>query len=228
MNSSSLVTIIAVVSIVLSYLPVCIYLYKAKGFPRYIHILAVALISSVLLDSLGFIFAKLSIHTYWIFNVQDALQFFLLSWFYYEIVFKKNQGFSPATKYIFIPCTIFYLVSLLLVSFNLQNPISSDQNFMWTASAVIIIFYSSMYFNHLVVSVHTRKNLQMNILVWINSGVFYYFSFTILLFLLREYLIKELTREQWELVWSVNNINNIIKNVLIAIGLAFYADSTEI
>ncbi|MBK7885196.1 MAG: hypothetical protein IPJ81_16440 [Chitinophagaceae bacterium] len=57
---------------------------------------------------------------------------------------------------------------------------------------------------------------------WINTAVFYYFGASFLLFISRNYIFKTQTVEFINMTWSFHNLNNIIKNILFAIGI-YYA-----
>jgi hypothetical protein len=220
--------IIAILSIASAWVPLCVYLFKTKRMPSYIHIFGAVLIVNAFSDIGGFILAKYSIYTYSLYNTYDVIQFLLLSWFYYHIIFKEERKLSVQTIFILIPFSVIYLLSLLLISSFEQNFFTSYQNAMWTTSAAILIIYGIAYFNNLFSAVGKRRTLKLSLLTWLNSGLLYFFSFGMLLFVTREYLMTQVSADVWALFWSFNNINNIIKNTLFTIGFAFYADNTEV
>jgi hypothetical protein len=224
MIKNGLTDAIWILSILISYIPIAVAFYKRKPLSPQLHILTIVLIISALSDSIGFWFVRQEIHTALLYNAQDFIQFILLSLIYYRITFTDNGEITTAGKQVFVSFSCFYLLSLLAISTVYQNPIRTHQNMMWTISAVILVIYACVYCYKLLVEVSTSSNLQFNFLVWVNSGILYYFSFSIFLFLMQSYIVSELTPDIARLTWSFNNINNIIKNVLITIGFASYSN----
>jgi hypothetical protein len=85
-----------------------------------------------------------------------------------------------------------------------------------------------MYFNDLIVTIPFRKELKMDGTVYINSGILFYFGFTLFLFLMEGFMEKGTEPDLMRLIWSFNNVSNIIKNVLITIGLGFYSHAVPV
>lgn len=225
MSTVSFEKILGLISLAIPLLPISIYFYKFKQVRAFLHLRLVicTLIVSFSLDCLSSYFSSKRIHNTFLFNLQDLLQFLLLSWFYYDIVSDKEDADSKSlTKAIFTSAITLYLLILLAVSLLLQNPITQHQNFMWTVSGLILIIYGFMYYHDLVITLPLRKQMNIDSLFLINAGFLYYFSFTLILFLLEEFMLRNLQPETYRLIWSYNNLNNIIKNLLIAIGLAFF------
>ena len=224
MISVSIPEVLWIASIILTMLPLSIYIFKYPKFREYLHLhlTGVMLTISLAFDCIGFYFVKKHIHTTFLYNVYDLLQFIILSWFYYDISFKKTDEIKNQTKAIFVSGTTFYLLTLIAISFLYQNPVTQHQNLMWTISSMILIIYGFMYFNDLVVTLPLRKNMHIDSLFLINAGLIYFFVFTLLLFFMQEYILKNLHPDTYKLIWSYNSLNNIIKNVLIAIGLGFF------
>jgi hypothetical protein len=212
-----------ILSLLISYIPIALAFYNRKPLSPQLQVLTTVLIISALSDSIGFWFVKQGIHTALLYNGQDFLQFTLLSWIYYKISFTDNGEITKAGKHIFVSFSCFYFLALVAISAVYQNPVRTHQNMMWTISALILVIYACVCCYKLLVEVSTTSNVQFNIFVWINSGILYYFSFSIFLFLMQSYIVSELTPDIARLTWSFNNINNIIKNVLITIGLVSYS-----
>ena len=49
-----------------------------------------------------------------------------------------------------------------------------------------------------------------------------YFCLNLFLFLMGSYVLTKLDPETSALIWSSHNVNNIIKNILFAVGIYFY------
>jgi hypothetical protein len=57
-------------------------------------------------------------------------------------------------------------------------------------------------------------------LLWINSGILFYFSFNLFLFVMSSYVLTHLEQELTLIIWSFHNVNNIIKNILVGLGIS--------
>ncbi|HET9056058.1 MAG TPA: hypothetical protein VFN30_04340, partial [Chitinophagaceae bacterium] len=61
---------------------------------------------------------------------------------------------------------------------------------------------------------------------WITTAVFLYFSFNLFLFIMANYILKKFSAEIGMTVWGFHNINNIVKNILFAVGI-YYAGKKQ-
>jgi hypothetical protein len=213
---------ILILAIISTGLPLWVFILNATQLGRLSHvkIIVLVLVVSATSDVASYFFSHQHIHTTLLFNIQDLIQFGLLSLFYYQISYKQNATAS-LTKITFLAGSVMYLVCLVLISIFVQDPIEKHQNFAWSLSAIILIVYSLMYCLDLLITSPLRKDSASDGLIWINSGILYYFSFSLILFLTMDYIVNELKPEVARLIWSYNNVNNIIKNICITIGLAF-------
>jgi hypothetical protein len=208
-------------SILLTVITFGVYLIRRKVFIKDVSIAAGVLVVSVVFDCIGYYFVQHKIITAFLYNLQDVIQFGLLSWFYYKIVFSRtgNRVFKTATA--------LYIVFLFTISIFVQNPITKHQNYMWVISSVILILYAIYFCYDLLKTISSRRELTLNAISWINFGTLYYFTFSILLFLLFEIIVTQFSAEVSKLIWSFNNVNNIIKNCMILIGLTYNSERTS-
>ena len=109
----------------------------------------------------------------------------------------------------------------VLLLFSLALP-------LWSLSLTIpfndpfgLIIYSITYFFHSLTAI-TSSGYPGYSLIWINIGVMIYFCLNLFLFLMANHVLTRLDSETSALIWSSHNINNVIKNILFAIGI-FYA-----
>lgn len=195
--------------------PLVFYLIKIRYASRQVHIIGALLIVSGLSDLIGFILFNRQESTAVLFNTYYALLFLLLSWFYYEALSVKTLrtmvwiGFA-------VYCVSFALVSVYVQSFY------EYQSLMWLITAVFMIIYSIAYFFLSLSSIVNSDHLGYS-LTWINVGIMIYFCLNLFLFVMGNYVLTQLEPEISALIWSSHNVNNIIKNILFALGISVLA-----
>src|SRR5688572_21706777 len=124
MESVQISEIFRVASNVSLLVPLAMYLTRIKYASRNIHIIGLLIIVSGVCDLLGFILFNKHQSTVILFNVYYALLFFLLTWFYYEILFVNTR------RILVWICLAVYLQSFILVTFFVQ-PFFQYQTLMW-------------------------------------------------------------------------------------------------
>lgn len=214
MESEKISEIIRVASNISLMLPLAMYLARMKYASRQVHIIGILIIVSGVCDLAGLYLFHKHQSTVVLFNTYYALLFFLLTWFYYEILFVNTRRIM-----IWIGLAV-YLQSFVLVTVFVQN-LLQYQTLMWLITALIMITYSIAYFIYSLSTITTSGYLG-HTFIWINIGVMIYFCLNLFLFLMGNYVLTKLDPEMSALIWSSHNLNNIIKNVLFAIGIYFY------
>lgn len=192
-------------------LPLVVYLFRIRYASRQIHIIGLLIILSGLADAAGFILLKGGASTVVLFNGYYSLLFVLLSWFYYEALAENTHRLIVGIG------SVVYVVSYVLVSVYVQG-ISEYQTLMWVITAIIMIIYSISYFFYSVSTISSAEFYGFS-LIWINVGVMIYFCLNLFLFVMGNYILTKLDPDTSVLIWSSHNINNIIKNLLFAIGI---------
>ena len=208
---SELIRIASNVSVLL---PLVLYLSRIKYASRQVHIIGILIIVSGVCDLTGVLLFSRSQSTVILFNTYYALMFALLSWFYYEVLFINSGKIM-----IWIGVAV-YVLSFVLVTAYVQS-FMEYQTLMWVISAVILIIYSIAYFFHSLSTINASGYFGYS-LIWINIGIMIYFCLNLFLFLMGNYVLTRLDPETSALIWSSHNINNLIKNILFAIGISFY------
>jgi hypothetical protein len=213
MESVKISEIIRVASNVSVLLPLLLYLSRIKYASRPIHIIGVLIIVSGLCDVVGMFLLSSKQPTMALFNIYYAVMFLLLTWFYYEILFVNSRRVM-----IWIGLAV-YVQSFVLITAFVQSFLQY-QTLMWVITAVILIIYSIAYFFHSISTITTSGYFGYS-LIWINIGVMIYFGLNLFLFVMGNYVLTRLDPETSAMIWSSHNINNIIKNILFAIGISF-------
>jgi hypothetical protein len=214
MESVRISEIIRVASNISLLVPLAMYLTRMRYASRNIHIIGLLIIASAICDLLGMVLFSRHQSTTVLFNVYYSLLFFILTWFYYEILFVNTRRIM-----VWIGLAV-YLQSFLLVTFFVQN-FFEYQTLMWLISAVIMITYSMAYFLYSLSTLNNSGYFGYS-LTWINSGVMVYFCLNLFLFVMGNYVLTRLDPETSALIWSSHNINNIIKNILFAVGIYYF------
>lgn len=195
-------------------IPLAMYLTRMKYASRQVHIIGILIIVSGLCDLVGLLLFRHHQSTVVLFNTYYALLFFLLTWFYYEVLFINTRRIM-----IWIGLAV-YLQSFILITVFVQNFLQY-QTLMWVITAIIMITYSIAYFFYSLSTITTSGFFGYS-LIWINIGVMIYFCLNLFLFVMGNYVLTKLDAETGALIWSSHNINNIVKNVLFAMGIYFY------
>jgi hypothetical protein len=195
-------------------LPLLLYLSRIKYASRQVHIIGVLLIVSGVCDLIGMVLFSRNQSTVVLFNTYYALMFALLTWFYYEALFVNSRRMM-----IWVGLAI-YVQSFVLVTIYVQSFLEY-QTLMWVIGAVILIIYSIAYFFHSLSTISASGYFGYS-LIWINIGIMIYFCLNLFLFVMGNYVLTRLDPETSAMIWSSHNINNIIKNILFAIGISFY------
>src|SRR5687768_8938838 len=214
MESAKISEIIRMASNLSLLVPLSVYLTRIRYASRQVHIIGILIIVSGVCDLAGLILFSHRQSTVVLFNTYYALLFLLLTWFYYEALFVNTRRIM-----IWIGLAI-YLQSFILITVYVQNFLQY-QTLMWLITALIMITYSIAYFFYSLSTITTSGYFGYS-LVWINIGVMIYFCLNLFLFLMGNYVLTKLDAETSALIWSSHNVNNIIKNILFAVGIFFY------
>lgn len=216
-TSISISEIIRIASNFSVLVPFFFYVINLKGSSKAIHATGALIIISGIADLIGFISSSQHGLTATIFNIQDILQFTLLSWLFLELISLRKLRIITLRIILHSGIAV-YIVAIITVSSFYQNFLE-NQSLMWTISGAIIIIFSIAYFFYLL-SELPANNILTYPPAWINAGVFFYFSFSLFLFVISDYIFLKIEREIGLLIWSFHNVNNIIKNILFGIGLS--------
>lgn len=191
--------------------PLALYVSRIKRVHREIHIIGALLVVSGVCDLIGFILFSRQESTVVLFNTYYIILFLLLSWFYHQVLFTSHQ------RVLVWAGIALYAIAFLLVTAYVQG-FTEYQTLMWLVTAVIMILYSIAYFFHSLTLI-VNDGVFGSSLVWINIGVMLYFILNLFLFVMGNHLLTNLDPGTSAMIWSSHNINNILKNLLFAIGI---------
>jgi hypothetical protein len=205
------------VSIFSAIAPLIFYLVRFKISPRQNHIIGGFIIVCGIFDfMLGLRLFSVVI----LCNLQDVLQFFLLTWFYYELVYKKRADL------VMLVSIGTYMAVLFACMYYMG--ISQNYSFAWTAASIIFTIHAMVYFftiPKMVIDRYFDTNFFSNLIF--NAALFFYFSMTILIFFMVGDVIKSEDATTIRAFWGLHNIFNILKNIGLAIGF-YYTGKRQI
>ncbi len=188
-----------------------LFLFRRKHVlrSRQFQIVTVLLIVSVIADVIGYILIKNEISNLVINNLYFLASFVILSLLYARLL----TGGRTAI-YIFIGLTVCFSAWDSLT----QQSITGVQSYVITLCSVLAFGYSLIYFDHLL---HTSpaSDLTKFPFFWINSAIMYYYGMNLFIFIFSTYIFENLKDNEILVVWIFHNVNNIIKNILLAIGI---------
>jgi hypothetical protein len=168
---------------------------------RQFQIVAVLLIVSVIADVAGYILIRNELSNLVINNLYFLISFVILSLLYARLL----SGGRTAVYVVIVVSICFFAWDSLT-----QQSISGVQSYIITLCSVLALGYSLIYFDQLL---HTSpaSDLAKFPFFWINSALF--------IFIFSTYIFENLKDNEILVVWIFHNVNNTIKNILLATGI---------
>jgi len=188
--------------------PLLTALYNYKYLDKTLKIVAIYLFISALFD-----LVLESGKFFHIINNLPAIHLFVIvSIIFYGAIY-YNAFFEPFLKKLsIIMATIAFFIVILNVVF--VEGIWEYPSLSNTVFSVLLISFSLAYFYQLL-NRQEFVHIEKQGLFWINSGVLFYFSINIFLFM----LFKRIINAHQEDYYMIHNITNIIANLLFTVGL---------
>jgi hypothetical protein len=112
-----------------------------------------------------------------------------------------------------------YIGFVAVNSFFFQG-IDKYQGYSRAFGAFLLIICSLMYYRYLLGNL-PAINIMHYGLFWINTGIIYFYSFNLLLFIYSTYVFSNLPSDLGIIFWSFHNVNNIVKNILFCVGIYY-------
>jgi hypothetical protein len=211
--------IISHISTVSALFPILVFRFwrRVQGEPGLrLHIIAL-LIMSLLADSISYLRDESQQSTALIFNIQDFVQFGLISLIFYKMCFHeyKTTFFLSISTYVLFAATNSILI----------QPLDELQNMTWVTGNVIFILFSVTWMLHVLLNPPVKRMVVYG-QFWINTACFVYFSMSLFLFVMTNYVVVNMNADVSRIFWSLHNLNNIIKNTLFAVAM-FYLSKED-
>jgi hypothetical protein len=188
-------------------LPVIAALYNYRYLDKVLKIAAAFFLVSAVFDLVLQLVVRMGINNnhplIYIFIIVSVL-FFAAIYFY--------AFFNPKLKKAIL---ILSAIALLIILFNVIfiESIWDYPSLSITVLGVLLIFFSLMYFYQLL-NRQEFIHIEKQGLFWINTGVLFYFSINLFLFMLfRQILLRHPE------YYMIHDVTNIIANILYSVGL---------
>jgi hypothetical protein len=156
-----------------------------------------------------------SINNLPVLHVYTVLEFYVLMWFY-VIIFSH-----PKAKKIILTFTVLFTLFAIADSCFLEN-IFTFNTLSRSIEALLIIAMALIYFLRALSNESLTNNLNSRSVNYINTGIFIYFSGSIVLFTFSNY-INILARPLVLNIWSIHTLLLILFYSIITISLIRHA-----
>ena len=147
-------------------------------------------------------------NTNYIANLWTFMEFVTLSVFYYyirELGLSKKYHIAVIAIFTLICFIIFFQFKSIFEFVNLHKIVSA----LYYSTVSIYLFYQFL--------VNVRSNLISTSIFWQNTGIFFYFTGNILIFLMLDYLLSE-NYSFLNVGWMIHNLLTIIKTICFAMA----------
>lgn len=135
---------------------------------------------------------------------------FSILWLFYYRYFKKFYS-QKAMKSILI----FFVLFAIFNAIFLQK-LNTFNTYARGLESIVMIFYCMLAFNKILVELDTRYLIRQPV-YWVTSGVLFYFSGNLVVFVLSNYFSND--NQLLLVAWGIHAILMAILNIFIAIGL---------
>ena len=204
--------IISYVSIASILLPIIFFvvvkqLIKNQAFNFLIAAILLSFVTEIVYTILGYLHTS----NFIVGNIYTVF-FFLILILFYKNLLPQNKNWL----YIFFTL---YSGFIIINTLFFQN-IMEYQGYSRAFGGVLIIVCSLMYYRSLLNNLPASNVMQYG-LFWVNTGITYYYSFNLLLFIYSNYVFSNLPSDLGIIFWSFHNVNNIVKNILFCVGIYY-------
>ena len=198
---------IAYASTVSVIVPLALAIYQAKHLKSYSRLILILLLFSLLADGLSYFLSRRAINTNWIVNYYLLIQFSLFGMIY--LIELKRPRFLMLIALVFVP---YFVIGTMFFYglFDFNTHVNS-------IAGLILVGISIYYLYHLLKELQV-DNIAKVPMFWISFAVLCYYGGTLVLFLLNN-LTADNYPNSHRMYWTFHNICNILKNILLAVGL---------
>jgi hypothetical protein len=195
-------------SAVTGIFPVLAALFNYKHLDKVLKIAAIFFLVSALFDLLLDLTIRMGLH-----NNEPLIHLFIVISIIFFSAIYYHAFFNPVVKQAII---VLAIVALLIVIFNIIfiEGILDYPSFSSTVLSVLLICFSLAYFYQLL-NRQEFIHIEKQGLFWINTGVLFYFSLNLFLFM----LFKRIILAHQQDYFMIHVITNIIANILYSVGL---------
>jgi len=206
----SFAELLSYISTLTVFIPFLYCLSALKRGDKFVIPLFVLLCISILTSTVAEYYIQVGRQTALFLNVYTYFEFIGISFIYAALLphWKKGVYFVMALY------SVFYIVD----SYWIEN-IAEIQDYPLVVESVIVIGYCTAYFFHSLKEVGHDYSLIRDGKFWVNIAFISYFVYSIGLFVIVNHIFTELEPATAQALWNIHNINYIIKNLLLGVGI---------
>jgi hypothetical protein len=215
--TNDLPKVLIYVSYVSGIVPIYFLLRQRQNLKfRIAKLLGILLLVTTITDLAGFGLTKGGLPSQVTLNIYFAILFIVLSNMYALLLPEWSSG-------IFTICYA-YCIFFLINAFYFQQ-VNVFQSYATAVGGAFLLIYAMLYY-HALLRIMPVSNPARYLPFWINAAVIYYIGFNFILFIFSAYISFRLQQKDIVMMWAFHNANNIVKNILLTIGIG-YASSYQ-
>jgi len=208
----SIALVLTYLSVISGFFPVLAALYNYRQLDKVLKIMALFCLLSVIPDMIGLVTAYIlklrSFNNLFLIHLYDMMAVIFFTVIYFKVFYKSI--IKKITLILGIVALLAMLYNAIFIEGIRVYPSVSN-----TVLSIFLIVLSLIYFYQLL-SRQEFMYIEKQGLFWINSGVLFYYSITIFLFMLYNKMTNDEHRAYYYMTQSVTNI---ISNLLFSVGL---------
>lgn len=202
--------LLACISFLIPLIPGWVLFHKLSGeFRLFIFILSIVFI----LDVAGYYTSAHDIHNLVLYNVLYIFQFY-----FYSVLFRKLLR-SNFYKWFISVMSILFTIYVIIKIKSIVFPNDIYNSYIPAFLSLSILLYCILFFNYQLGDMQTVF-IYKTPWFWIMTGLLLYFSVSFLILLFTNYFMFRET-EFIRNLWRLSNLFNVVKNLLVGIGMLF-------
>ena len=207
----SIALVLTYLSVISGFFPVFAALYNYRQLDKVLKIMALFCLLSLIPDMISMVTAYIlklrSFNNLFLMHLYDVIAVVFFTIIYFKVFYKSNL--KKITLILGIVAFLTMLYNAIFIEGILVYPSVSN-----TVLSMLLIILSLIYFYQLL-SRQEFMYIEKQGLFWINSGVLFYYSITIFLFM----LYNKINDEHRVYYYMMQSVTNIIGNLLFSVGL---------
>jgi hypothetical protein len=194
------------------WIPIVAGLLSFKKAPVYVRLLIIHLFLAAIVQAIAYYLWKHSQNNLYLLHLYTVEELVMLT-FFYGYLLKSSIG-----KNIFIVVAAFFITCAALNALFLQ-PITRHNTYARSLESLIIIIWTILYFYRHLAEDPDAPQKHGNGILLINTAFLLYFSASLLLFTLSNFISITSSKEMRVNLWAIHALVSIFMYILIAIGL---------
>jgi drug/metabolite transporter (DMT)-like permease len=195
-------------------LPLLLIFVRRKNLSPYHIVLIMALCFAGASEGVSFYLHSNGLSNIPVINVYALIEFLVITVMYFYM-FDQRKYWLRFLILLISFATYFVVDNVVIHNIHEYNGSSL------TIATIVILTLSLLFYRELVLKL-PAKFISKYSPFWINAAVCFYFAFSAVLFFASHYIFNSMPLESAWVFWSYHNVNNIVKNILFAVGI-YYA-----